>query len=100
MTHENLLAEMTGLGHFSIYHTQTGPTLHFSIYHTQTGPTLHDSYGPRFSTAGLKSISGIAIIKCHSDLEMALHTDQNGQMIFDKSCFFQVENPLRKFSSK
>ena len=59
-----------------------------------------DSYGPRFSSAGLKSTSGIAIIKCHSFLEMALHTDQNEQIIFDKSCFFQVENPVLRFSSK
>ena len=59
-----------------------------------------DSYGPRLDSAGLKSTSGIAIIKCYSFLEMALHTDQNGKMIFDKSCFFQVENLLLRFSSK
>ena len=58
------------------------------------------SHVPRFSSIGIKSTSSIAIIKCHSFLEMALHTDQNGKMIFDKSCFFQVENLLLRFSSK
>ena len=59
-----------------------------------------DSYGPRLDSAGLKSTSGIAIIKCYNFLEMALHADQNGQIILDKSCVLQVENPIRKFSSK